>query len=208
MVIDSLELRKSVRLFDGSKLDALTINHLVRICNLTPTSLGIQPVRLMTIASDKFKELLTPATYNQPQVKSCSHLFVFAIKNSYSHSEVEEYIKLISETRGETLDSLEGFKTMILKWMENFSDEDYKDWATNQAYITLGNLVTSCATMDIDACAMEGFNKSQYDEILKLKSKDLSSVIICAVGKRAEGDPRGKEKKVRLKNCEYHIQQF
>jgi len=46
-------------------------------------------------------------------------------------------------------------------------DEKARDaWARNQAYIALGNLLTSAALLGIDACPMEGFDRAQYDEIL------------------------------------------
>ena len=44
---------------------------------------------------------------------------------------------------------------------------------------------------------MEGFVPEQYDELLDLKSKGLSSVLVLPIGYRAEDDMFSELKKVR-----------
>ena len=46
---------------------------------------------------------------------------------------------------------------------------------------------------------MEGFIPEKYDEILKLKEQDLTSVLVLPVGFRAEDDLMIHQKKVRKK---------
>jgi hypothetical protein len=48
---------------------------------------------------------------------------------------------------------------------------------------------------------MEGFIPEKYDEILSLKEKNLTSVLVLPVGFRAEDDIMTHQKKVR-KNIE------
>jgi nitroreductase len=67
----------------------------------------------------------------------------------------------------------------------------------NQAYLALGNLLTVCANEKIDSCPMEGFIPEKYDEVLGLKEKNLSSVLVLPVGYRAEDDIMTHQKKVR-----------
>ena len=63
----------------------------------------------------------------------------------------------------------------------------------------MGNLLTVCANEKIDSCPMEGFIPEKYDEILKLKEQDLTSVLVLPVGFRAEDDAMIHQKKVRKK---------
>ena len=46
---------------------------------------------------------------------------------------------------------------------------------------------------------MEGFIPEKYDEVLGLKEKNLSSVLVLPVGYRAKDDIMTKQKKVRKK---------
>ena len=56
---------------------------------------------------------------------------------------------------------------------------------------------TVCATEEIDACPMEGFEPDKYDELLNLEAHNLKSVLALPVGYRAEDDMFSEFKKVR-----------
>ncbi len=77
------------------------------------------------------------------------------------------------------------------------SEQNIKEWAINQAYLALGNLLTICAAEKIDACPMEGFESKAYDDVLNLKEKGISSALVLPIGYRAEDDKFADFKKVR-----------
>lgn len=202
--LDKLKSRKSVKLFNGELISDKIIFDLVESCNLTPTSLGIQPVRLVVISSEEYKALLKPHSFYQPQIESCSHLFLFTVMNEISVEYIDSYLKLMSSKREVPLESLNGFKATLVKWFSNQTKEEYNSWAKNQAYLTLGSFLNTLAMENISGCAMEGFNPNAFDELLDLTSKNLSSVVICAVGIRSTECPRGKETKVRIDLSDYN----
>ena len=92
---------------------------------------------------------------------------------------------------------LKPFREFLLKDFGAKPQQELEQWAINQAYLALGNLLTVCAEEKIDACPMEGFDAEKYDEILKLKEKNLKSVLILPVGYRAEDDIFADFEKVR-----------
>ena len=49
----------------------------------------------------------------------------------------------------------------------------------------------------IDSCPIEGFEPDKYDKFLNLTEKGLQSVLVLAVGYRAEDDMFSDFKKVR-----------
>lgn len=200
--------RKSVKVFDGTKLDESLIKGLIESCNLTPTSLGIQPVRLITVSNLEKKRELSFSSFNQPQIMSCSHLFIFSIMDRIDENYTSKYMKLISETRGTNESKLNAFSNTIHKWFENQTESEYLSWARSQAYLTLGVFISKLASLGVDACAMEGFSPLEYDSILGLDKLNLKSVIICAVGTRSSECPRGAEKKVRLSQSDYNPLNF
>ena len=57
--------------------------------------------------------------------------------------------------------------------------------------------MTVCAIEGIDACPMEGFVASAYDDLLKLSDKNLKSILLLPVGYRADDDMFASLKKVR-----------
>jgi nitroreductase len=74
---------------------------------------------------------------------------------------------------------------------------EIRTWATNQAYLAMGNLLTVCALEQIDSCPMEGFVPGGYDELLGLSSLGLTSVLVLPIGYRDQNDMFASLKKVR-----------
>ena len=62
--------------------------------------------------------------------------------------------------------------------------------------------MTALADMQIDACPMEGFIASKYDEILGLTELGLSSVVVLPVGFRSADDETAGRAKVRYEKEE------
>ena len=89
------------------------------------------------------------------------------------------------------------FKNGLTTTINNMPSEKKTNWATRQAYIALGNLMTVCAVEGIDGCPMEGFIPAEIDKALQLGDLGLSSVLMFPVGFRAEDDMFATMKKVR-----------
>ncbi len=92
---------------------------------------------------------------------------------------------------------LEPFKNFLIEDFKHMPLDEVHAWATNQAYLAMGNLLTVCAIERIDSCPIEGFSSEEYDIYFNLKEKGLRSVLVLAVGYRAEDDFFSEFKKVR-----------
>jgi len=142
---------------------------------------------------------LTPASYGQAQINDASHLVVFASKNNYNEADVDAHLNHTAQVRGVPVASLAPFRAMLVGGIVQRMDEATRNaWARNQAYIALGNLLTSAALLGIDACPMEGFDRAQYDEILGLKAKGFASAAIATLGYRSATDKYASAPKVRF----------
>lgn len=200
--IESLQWRYAVKKFDTEKtLSATQIHTLKEAFNLTPTSYGLQPLKLIVIQNKAIQEELVLHSMNQPQVLEASHLMVICIPKTYETKEIESYFNLVKKVRQTPDEILNPFKEFLTAQIAQKTQEELALWNKNQAYIALGNLLTVCALEKIDACPMEGFNPEKYDEILKLKAQNLTSVLVLPVGFRAKDDYMKDLKKVR-KNLE------
>jgi nitroreductase len=71
------------------------------------------------------------------------------------------------------------------------------EWATRQAYIALGNLMTAAAVLGVDTCPMEGLVPAEYDKLLELNGSGYATVVACALGYRSAGDKYARLPKVR-----------
>jgi len=166
---------------------------------LSPSSYGLQPWRFIVITEQKTRERLFPATWDQRQILDCSHYVVFVVNTRMTEEHIDRHITRTVEVRGGTAETLKGYRdVMVGDVVSGERGAIAQEWAARQAYLALGNFMTSAALMGIDTCPMEGFEPEEYDKILDLSSKGLASVVCCAVGYRAADDKYATQKKVRF----------
>lgn len=199
-IVESLEWRYAVKKFDAArKIPAADWAALERALVLTPSSFGLQPWKFVVVADPAVRAKLVAASWNQQQIADASHLVAFAIVKDLGPAHVEAFIARTAEVRGVPVASLEAYKNMMLGFLARPRDKfDVNAWAAHQAYIALGNFMTSAAVMGIDTCPMEGIVPAQYDEILGLAPRGLATVVVGVAGYRAPDDNYAAAKKVRF----------
>jgi nitroreductase len=199
-LISNLNWRYATKQFDPSrKINPQDWEAIEESIVLTPTSFGLQPIAAVVVGDKATREKLVESSWGQRQVADASHLIVFAIKTNITEGDINAFIKLISEKRGIPESALEGYRGMMIGSVVKGMDAAARRiWAAKQVYIALGQLMASAALLNIDVCPIEGFMPTAYDSILDLANKGLASVVVAAVGYRAETDNYAKLIKVRL----------
>ena len=205
--IENLQWRYAVKKFDENKsLSEVQINTLKEAFNLTATSYGLQPVKMVIVNNKELQQQLVAHSWNQQQIVQASHVLVLCIPKKYTIEDVENYFALVKNVRNTPDEILNPFKEMLSSSVANKTQEELSIWNKNQAYIALGNLMTVAANEQIDSCPMEGFVPEKYDEILELDKYNLTSVLVLPVGFRAEDDYMKDLKKVRRNTEEVVIE--
>lgn len=197
-LIEKLQKRAAIKNFDATKkLTQAQLDQLLDTVRLAPSSMGLQAYRILVVEDPEIREKLREASHGQAQLTQSSQVIIFAIEKDVDKDYGNYYLDLIAKTRGIGREHLAGFEQMVQGTLASMGEEQKISWSTKQAYIALGVLLTAAAEMDIDACPMEGFDAGKYDEILGLKEKGLSAVVIAPVGYRSDEDVYSKMEKVR-----------
>lgn len=197
-IIDNLRWRYATKKFDTSKsLSEEQLTVLKEAFNLTALSYGLQTLKLVIVEDKTIRESLVDFSYGQRQVVDASHLLVLCIQNEIDDKDVDEHFDTVKAIRNTPDKILAPFKDGLKETINNMPLQKRSDWATRQAYIALGNLMTVCAVEGIDSCPMEGFVPAEIDKVLNLDKHGLSSVLMLPVGYRADDDMFADFKKVR-----------
>lgn len=197
-ILKSLEWRYATKKFDPSKkLTTQQINTLKEAFNLTATSFGLQPIKMIVIANKKLQEKFVEHSYFQRQVADASHLLVLCINKDTTTEDINAYFDLEKETRKVEEEVISDFRKQLIDMYKNKSIEEKQLSAIYQTYIALGNLMTVCAVEKIDNCPLEGFVPEKIDILLNLDKLNLKSVLLLPVGFRADDDIMSGMKKVR-----------
>jgi nitroreductase/dihydropteridine reductase len=197
-IIDALEWRYAVKKFnEEALLSEQQLEAVKKAFNLSASSYGLQPYKLVMLQNKALQERLLPHSYNQKQVVQAAAVLVFCIRKDIDSSYIDGYFGLIASARGQTPESLDGYKNFMKSTLAGKTPAEMSMWATNQVYLNMGTLLTACAAMEIDSCPMEGFSPAGYSEVLELDKMGLEAVLVMPIGIRASDDSVAILKKVR-----------
>ena len=197
-VLEKLKWRYATKVFDSNQKIADDVWEIIeQSLVLTPSSFGLQPWKFLVVTDQAVKEKLVEHSWNQEQVAACSHLLVLTALKDTQESDVHEFIDDIHSKRGGDKEALEPYKGMMLGFLSNMNAEKIETWAKSQVYIALGQLMTTAAILEVDACPMEGIIPPKYDEILGLSDSRYTTVLACPLGYRSDDDKYAELPKVR-----------
>ena len=199
-LVQQLEWRYATKQFDPQrKIAADAWAALEQSLILTPSSYGMQPWKFMILSRDAaLREQLVGYSWGQRQVADSSHYVVFTVRTEMTAADVDMYVDRIAEVRNVDKSAANPLKKMIEGGVvRGMTATQQHEWASRQAYIALGNFMTSAALLGIDTCPMEGIDPSKYDEILGLKGSGYATCVGCAAGYRLETDKYAQLAKVR-----------
>ena len=204
--LDNQNWRYATKKFDATKkISTEDLNTLKEAIRLSSSSYGLQPYKIFIVENPEVRAKLVTAAYGQKQVVDASHLIVFANELNFGEEGILKFSKNISETRGISIESIQGYVDYMKSNITGLPEETRNIWSSKQTYLALGNLLNAAAELKIDVTPMEGFNPTQVNEILGLDKLGLSASLMATVGYRSEEDATQHYKKVRKSNEELFI---
>ncbi|WP_306599114.1 NAD(P)H-dependent oxidoreductase [Geothrix sp. 21YS21S-2] len=198
------EWRYATKQFDRDrKVPADLWSALEKSLVLSPSSFGLQPWKFLVIQDPALRAKLKAASWGQGQIEDASHLVVFLAKETLTEADVDHYVARVAEVRHQAPESLAAYRGMMVGTLVTGPRAATVDaWAARQAYIALGNFMTSAALLGVDTCPMEGLDAAQYDQILGLAGTGYHTIVACPAGYRSTGDKYAELAKVRFPEAE------
>jgi nitroreductase len=198
-IIDALNWPYATKKFDvGRKVSAEDMDTLMEAVCLSASSMGLQPYRFLRITDPDVRRQLREVSFDQPQITDASELIVFTAKPEYTGADIDEFLEESQKRRGFDDDQIAKRKKSIEKHVAGFKGEELLNWTSRQLYIAIGQLLTTAAMMEIDACPMEGIKNDEYSRLLKLDQRGLKAFAVVTLGYRSDEDSLAEEAKIRL----------
>ena len=175
--LDLMEERYTTKKYDASKkLSEEQLTSLKEILRRSPSSINSQPWKFTFVSNKAVKEALSKVSYhNEQKVLDCDSVIVFSRVDSIQSFETDINERLPAGAIG-----------YYNQFIKNLPVESIQFWFEKQLYLSLGILLSACASMNIDSTPMEGIEPEKYDEILGLK--DYKTILAVAIGYRDADD--------------------
>ncbi len=162
--------RYTTKLYDNNqKVETQIIEELKQILRLSPSSINSQPWLFDFVTDQSTKEHLAEVSaHNSAKLIDCQLVVVFSRIDSIS--DFEQWMS------GNLAEPAINYYNANIKPL---SESEIKCWFSKQVYLSIGVLLSACATMGLDSTPMEGIDCKKYDEILEHSThKTLAAVAI------------------------------
>ena len=209
MNLEKLKHRYSVKKFDPDrKVDSNTLDVIVNSFYLSPSSLNIQPWKLVVVSDPGMKSKLAEAGMdaNKFRIEECSHLLILVrrkISMGHIHRIIDstKMLQIMMKKKG-----VSRFKLSLFVWFYARLRGSAK-WASNQLYIALGFILSACSELEVGALPMEGIRNRKIDRILNLGSEYRSQVAV-AIGYPHSDDLNNPSRITKSRLPQDHIVQY
>ncbi|MBU1343649.1 MAG: NAD(P)H-dependent oxidoreductase [Proteobacteria bacterium] len=200
-VIEALTFRHACKKFDPEKkISRQDLDTILAAGCLSPSSFGMEAWKFLVLESKQVLQQLRPACWDQAQITDASHVIVILARPELV-TPGNEYVKDSFMRRGLPEDATLAYIDRYKWYMETevFPEMSTYAWCAKQCYIALANIMTAAASMKIDSCPMEGFEKDRVETILKIDTQKYEVAVLVALGYRAgEQPPRRRHTKETL----------
>ena len=182
----AMDFRHACKVFDDTKnISDEDIRYILEAGRKSPSSFGMEAWKFLVITNDELKAKIRPVCWDQVQITSCSHLVVI-LAGIHNVKVKSGEVKKRFNRRDMPQEKLDFYMDLYAGHLKDTlsSDENIYSWTSKQSYIAAGNMMTAGASIGIDSCPIEGFDKNSVEEILELDTTKYQLSMVLPFGYR------------------------
>ena len=197
-ILKAYHFRHACKVFDAAKkISDRDFATILETGRLSPSSFGFEPWKFLIVQNGSLRKKLETVTWGaQRTLPTASHFLIILVRKQNSMRYDSRYITHmlydihhLSQTSAEQRRKrYKIFQESDLKLLE--SKRATFDWAARQAYIALGNMMTTAAMIGIDSCPIEGFKAEALEKIMAesfgIDTSIYGVAVMAAFGYRKE----------------------
>ena len=188
--LEILKFRHACKIFDESKkISAGEFDFILEAGRLSPSSTGLEQWDFLVVQNKELREKIKTVSWNQAQITSCSHLVVILAKIKEIKVGSSYVDKMIARRADKNIEAIAARQKFFL--LSNFKNDDELtfQWSHEQCMIAATNMMNAAASLGIDSCPIEGFDRHALNEILGLDESEKRVAILVPFGYRLNPQP-------------------
>ena len=188
--LEILKFRHACKIFDESKkIGAGEFDFILEAGRLSPSSTGLEQWDFLVVQNKELREKIKAVSWNQVQITSCSHLVVVLAKIKEIKVGSSYIDKMIARRADKNIEAIAARQKFFL--LSNFKNDDELtfQWSHEQCMIAATNMMNAAASLGIDSCPIEGFDRHALNEILGLDESEQRVAIVVPFGYRLNPQP-------------------
>lgn len=180
----AMHFRHACKIFDTAKsISEEDLHFILEAGRLSPSSFGVEHWHFFVIENQMIKEEIQKVAWNQAQITTSSKLIAITYKKNVRSTDT--YI----QSEFDKFEYPQMLRDMYKNWIDPRDDLALYAWSARQVYIAAANMMTAGASIGIDSCPMEGFDKASVERIIGLDTNVYGLALLIPLGYRVNPQP-------------------
>lgn len=191
--LEILKFRHACKVFDeNKKISAGEFDFILEAGRLSPSSTGLEQWDFIVVQNPQLREQIRQKCWGQVQITSCSHLVIILAKIKELKTDSEYLKAMISRRPDKTPEEHAGRVAFYHNFLTaNFKNDDELifQWAHEQCMLAALNMMNAAASLGIDSCPIEGFEREEVGKLLGIDPSMHRVAIAVPFGYRLNEQP-------------------
>ena len=177
----AMNFRHACKLFDETKtIPDQDLHFILEAGRLSPSSFGMEQWHFFLIRDLKMKEEIRAVAWDQPQITTASELIAVAYRKTVRSTDA--YI----QSEFDKFHYPDVLRKLYASFMDPRSDEALECWSSRQVYIAGANMMSAAASIGIDSCPIEGFDRDAVEKIMGIDTNLFGVPLLIPFGYRVK----------------------
>lgn len=204
-ILHALQTRYTCKKYKkDAKIKDLDWQTIIESAHYAPTSLGLEPWKILQIDSPEIRQALFPNCWGgQRALEAAQYFIVLLTKTKQAMDFHGDYIKhmIFDIHHGDQASyqrRIERYSSFLDHDFDLSDDRKFFDWTSKQSYIVLANMLYTAALLNVAATPIEGFDRQKVNDTLvafDLFDPNEYQVSVMAAFGVAEDTPSEKQRR-------------
>ena len=180
---DALKWRFNAPKMPTDHISSAILNQILDAVRLAPTSAGLQPFHLLSIQNQVLKNKLAAAAAKPAELTECSHLLVFSAWTCISDQRIDQHYDAMHALRYISSDHIAPRVAGLKYLFSTMTQAQQAQYIQQHTHVALSLAIAAAAELGIHANPIHEFDTAQINQILCLKDKGLTAVVVLGLSK-------------------------
>ncbi len=179
-IITAIGERRSVSFFEpGHEISDEEIKGIIKLANNTPSSMNLQPWKVIVVKSNELKEKLKEACFNQEKVVEASCNFIVLADPKGLEENIYSVLKSWVDLGYMSKEASENYKNMAQALYDSTESIKRKLFAVKNSSFFAMSLMYAAMAFGYDTHPMDGFDESKVKSLFEIPEYMIVPVIIA-----------------------------
>ena len=185
--IQVIKNRRAINFFDPNRdVSIETINELLSVANLTPSSMNLQPWHVVVVKDEDRKKVLRGCAFDQPKVEEASVDLIIIADPAGLEENIEKVIDSWLKLGYIQSDGVESTKGNALGLYGKQDSIARKTFAVKNASFFAMTIMIAAQGMGLNTHPMDGFNEAMIKEEFNIPEDKIIPLIIAVGYKKSD----------------------